>query len=74
MDRYINAPISDEDARSLRAGDYVYITGTIYTARDAAHKRMIDTINNNEKLPFDVNGSGIYYVGPSPNKENQVIG
>ena len=52
MDRYIKAPISDEDARSLRAGDYVYITGTIYTARDAAHKRMYEALANNEELPM----------------------
>lgn len=50
MDKYINAPISDEDARSLKSGDYVYITGTIYTARDAAHKRMAEALERKEQL------------------------
>ena len=54
MDRHINAPLTDEDALSLKAGDYVYITGTIYTARDAAHKRMQEAIDKNESLPIDM--------------------
>ena len=54
MDKYINAPISDEDARSLKSGDYVYITGTIYTARDAAHKRMAEALERKEQLPIDM--------------------
>lgn len=54
MDKHINAPISDETAASLRAGDYVYITGTIYTARDAAHKRMAEALAKGEKLPIDM--------------------
>lgn len=70
----IRAPFKNEDIEKLVCGDIIKLSGVIYTARDAAHKRMINAINNNEKLPFDVNGSGIYYVGPSPNKENQVIG
>ena len=49
MDKYINAPISDEDAKSLHSGDYVYITGTIYTARDAAHKRMYEALQNGQE-------------------------
>ena len=57
MDRYINAPFNKETAESLKAGDYVYITGTIYTARDAAHKRMDDALNNGEKLPIDIEGN-----------------
>ena len=52
MDRNINVPISDNDAKSLRAGDYVYLTGTIYTARDAAHKRMAETLKKKEELPI----------------------
>ena len=52
MDKYIKAPIDDEVVNSLKAGDYVYITGTIYTARDAAHKRMYEAINNGESIPF----------------------
>lgn len=74
MDKYINAPISDEDAKQLRAGDYVYLTGTIYTARDAAHKRMYETMHNGEALPLDLKGNIIYYMGPSPAREGRAIG
>ena len=74
MDRYINAPISDDDAKSLRAGDYVYITGTIYTARDAAHKRMYEALANNEELPMKMQNNIIYYMGPSPAREGRPIG
>ena len=74
MDRHINAPLTDEDALSLKAGDYVYITGTIYTARDAAHKRMDETLARGEELPFDIKGSCIYYMGPSPAREGRPIG
>ncbi|MBQ4282398.1 MAG: Fe-S-containing hydro-lyase [Lachnospira sp.] len=74
MDRHINAPISDEDAKNLRAGDYVYITGTIYTARDAAHKRMAEALAAGEKLPIDMEGTIIYYMGPSPAREGRPIG
>ncbi len=70
----IKAPFTDEDIEKLVCGDIVKLSGVIYTARDAAHKRMIDALKNNQKLPFDVKGMAIYYVGPSPNKENQVIG
>lgn len=74
MDKYINAPISDEDAKSLRAGDYVYITGTIYTARDAAHKRMYEALQNDEALPISMENNIIYYMGPSPAREGRTIG
>ena len=74
MDKHITTPITEKITADLHSGDYVYITGEIYVARDAAHKRMIDALKNNQKLPFDVKGMAIYYVGPSPNKENQVIG
>lgn len=74
MDRYINAPIDDEVVNSLKAGDYVYITGTIYTARDAAHKRMYEAIKNGEDIPFELKNNIIYYLGPSPAREGQVIG
>lgn len=74
MDRHIKAPISDEDACSLRAGDYVYITGTIYTARDAAHKRMYEALANNEELPMKMQNNIIYYMGPSPAREGRPIG
>lgn len=74
MDRYIKAPISDEDARSLCAGDYVYITGTIYTARDAAHKRMYEALEKNEELPIHMQNNIIYYMGPSPARRGRAIG
>jgi fumarate hydratase subunit beta len=74
MDRHITAPISNEDALSLAAGDYVYITGTIYTARDAAHLRMDEALNKNEKLPIDLENNIIYYMGPSPAREGRPIG
>lgn len=74
MDRYINAPISDEDAKMLRAGDYVYITGTIYTARDAAHKRMAEALEAGKELPLDMKNNIIYYMGPSPAREGRPIG
>lgn len=74
MDRHINAPVSKEDAVALSAGDYVYLTGTIYTARDAAHKRMKEALDNGESLPFDIRGNMIYYMGPSPAREGRPIG
>ena len=74
MDRYINTPLDNKTAKTLKAGDYVSITGTIYTARDAAHKRMDETLNRNESLPIDVKGNIIYYMGPSPAREGRPIG
>ena len=74
MDKYINAPISDEDAKSLHSGDYVYITGTIYTARDAAHKRMAEALSAGQPLPIDMKNNIIYYMGPSPAREGRPIG
>lgn len=74
MEKYINAPISEEDAKDLNAGDYVYITGKIYTARDAAHKRMQEALDKNERLPIDVKNNIIYYMGPSPAREGRPIG
>ena len=70
----INVPYSKETASSLRAGDYVYLTGTIYTARDAAHKRMYENLQNGNELPFDIKGNVIYYMGPSPAREGRPIG
>ena len=70
----INVPYSKETASSLRAGDYVYLTGTIYTARDAAHKRMYENLQNGKELPFDIKGNVIYYMGPSPAREGRPIG
>ena len=74
MDRKINMPLSKEDALSLKCGDYVYLTGTIYTARDAAHKRMYEALRKGEELPFDIKGQTIYYMGPSPAREGRPIG
>jgi fumarate hydratase subunit beta len=74
MDKYIKAPLSDEDAKSLRAGDYVYITGKIYTARDAAHKRMYEALEESNSLPIDIKNNIIYYMGPSPAREGRAIG
>ena len=74
MDRKINMPLSKEDALSLKCGDYVYLTGTIYTARDAAHKRMYEALRNGEELPFDIKGQTIYYMGPSPARDGRPIG
>ena len=71
MDRKIQVPISKEDAKSLRAGDYVYLTGTIYTARDAAHKRMQEALDAGKPLPIDMERNVIYYMGPSPAREGR---
>ena len=74
MDRKIQVPISKEDAKSLRAGDYVYLTGTIYTARDAAHKRMQEALDAGQPLPIEMDRNVIYYMGPSPAREGRAIG
>lgn len=74
MDKYINAPINSEEIEALKAGDYVYITGTIYTARDAAHKRMFESLQKGEKLPLQMENNIIYYLGPSPAREGRIIG
>lgn len=74
MNIEIKTPLLKEDLVKLKSGDYVYITGTIYTARDAAHKRLYETINKNEKIPFDISNNIIYYLGPSPARDGQVIG
>lgn len=74
MDQYINAPLSKEDAAKLKSGDYVYITGTIYTARDAAHKRMYEALQDKQSLPMDMKNNIIYYMGPSPAREGRPIG
>ena len=74
MDKHITAPITKETAKSLHAGDYVYVTGTIYTARDAAHKRMDEALDRGEELPIDIKNQAIYYMGPSPAREGRPIG
>ena len=74
MERHITAPIDKKTAKELRAGDYVYITGTIYTARDAAHKRMYEALEKGETLPLEMKDNVIYYMGPSPAREGRPIG
>ncbi|MEW8979740.1 MAG: Fe-S-containing hydro-lyase [Symbiobacterium sp.] len=71
---YLTTPITPEQARAIRSGDEVYITGTIYTARDAAHKRMVEDLEAGRPLPFDPQGAVIYYVGPTPPKPGQAVG
>ena len=70
----VTVPLTDEDARSLKAGDYVYLNGTVYSARDAAHKRMQEALDAGKDFPFDIRGNVIYYLGPSPAREGRVIG
>lgn len=71
---HITTPLTDEIISNLKSGDEVLISGTIYTARDAAHKKLVDSINSGENLPFDIKNTIIYYVGPSPKKPGDVIG
>lgn len=74
MEYRIREPFTREKLEPLRAGDTVFLTGTIYTARDAAHKRLIEMIENREPLPFEVKDAVIYYVGPTPEKPGNPIG
>ena len=74
MDKKISAPITEKDTVNLNSGDYVYITGTIYTARDAAHKRMYEALEKGDKLPIEMDNNIIYYMGPSPAREGRPIG
>lgn len=74
MDHKIKAPISKEDVGKLKSGDYVYLSGTIYTARDAAHRRMQEILREGKSLPFDITGNIIYYMGPSPARQGRPIG
>ena len=74
MIKKITAPLTAEAVKDLRAGDSVLISGIIYSGRDLAHKKLFDAIKAGEKLPFDLAGSVIYYVGPAPAKPGQVIG
>lgn len=74
MEKIIHTPLTEEMVRELRAGDEVLITGVIYTARDAAHKKMVKLLDYNKKLPIDIQDAIIYYVGPSPAKPGEVIG
>ena len=74
MERKITLPITKEFVCNLNSGDYVYLTGTLYSARDAAHKRMIETLAAGGELPIPIKNQTIYYLGPTPAKEGQVIG
>lgn len=74
MVKKITTPLTDEIVKDLKCGDLVEITGIIYTARDAAHKRLVELIKEGKELPFDIKGTIIYYVGPTPAKPGQVIG
>lgn len=74
MEKKIKVPFDREFADTLSAGDYVYLTGTIYTARDAAHKRMQEALDKGEELPIDIKNQIIYYMGPSPAREGRPIG
>lgn len=74
MDKHIEVPFNKTVSESLNAGDYVYLSGTLYVARDAAHKRMIEALDRGEKLPFDIEDQTIYYMGPSPERPGNVIG
>ncbi len=71
---HINLPLTEENTKELKSGDYVYLTGTIYTARDAAHKRMDEALKCGEKLPIEMKDNTIYYMGPSPAREGHAIG
>ncbi len=74
MDRYIKTPITKEVTADLKCGDYVYLSGTVYVARDAAHKRMMEALEKGQELPFDLKDAVIYYMGPSPAREGRPIG
>lgn len=74
MNKNITLPLKKEDIENLKAGDFVFLTGTIYTARDAAHKRMDEALSNGEELPLNIEGNTIYYMGPSPARPGRPIG
>ena len=74
MARHIQVPLCEEDARLLKAGDYVYLSGTVYSARDAAHKRMKEALDQGKRLPVEWKNNVIYYMGPSPAREGRPIG
>ena len=74
MDKYITTPITVGVTAELKSGDYVYLNGTIYVARDAAHKRMTEALDRGEELPIEIKDATIYYMGPSPAREGRAIG
>ena len=71
---HLNAPLSEADVVQLKAGDIVYLSGIVYTARDAAHKKLVDLLDAGQPLPFDMKGAVIYFVGPTPPKPGDPIG
>ncbi len=71
---HLKTPLTSEDTKKLKAGDVVYLSGVLYTARDAAHKRLVELLEKGEELPFDLEGSVIYFVGPTPPKPGDPIG
>lgn len=74
MEKYINAPLTYKEIKNLKSGDYVYITGTIYTARDAAHKRLFESMRDGKDIPMKLENNIIYYMGPSPARDGRPIG
>ena len=74
MEKRITLPLTEELAKTLKAGDSVYVTGTIYTSRDAGHKRMCEALERGEELPFDPTDATIYYVGPTPQSQVRLSG
>ena len=74
MERHITLPLTREEARTIKSGEQLLLSGVIYTARDAAHKRLCELVEKGEPLPFDLTGSAIYYVGPTPERPGEVIG
>lgn len=73
-EKIITTPIKDEDIINLKAGEMVFISGTVYTSRDAGHKRLVEMLEKGEEMPFDFEGQVVYYAGPCPNKPGHVIG
>lgn len=73
-EKHLTTPLSDKDMAELSAGDMVYLSGTVYTARDAAHKRLVELLDQGQAMPFDFEGQVVYYAGPCPAKPGMVIG
>lgn len=74
MDKYITTPLTYDKVKELKTGDFVYLSGIIYTARDAAHARLVELVEEGKQLPFDLEDATVYYVGPTPTKPGQIIG
>ncbi len=74
MEIYLNIPVSREELEHIKTGDRVFLSGTVYSARDAAHKRMSEALSSGKELPFNIKNAAIYYLGPSPNRPGQIIG